>query len=174
MEIINRFEILGKGFREIKADFLTGSEYLMIYRWLGLVAVAWFGSSPTPFPSPPVVSKMSLFLSLPVCGRRAYWRERWVGDGWGRSEVILQRESLVFYNLSIFSEYRESWLCFSRTVRLWVSAIAGLKWLCPDFFMARLLINTNSRNSLNKRYGEHHLPAVYRINSPQLTKTKSQ
>ncbi len=37
----------------------------MIYRGPGFLAVVWFGSSTTPSPSP--VTKLSLFLSLPVC-----------------------------------------------------------------------------------------------------------
>ncbi len=49
----------------------VGREYWMIYRGTGFLAVVWFGSSPTPSPSP--VRKLSLFLSLPVCfANRAY------------------------------------------------------------------------------------------------------
>ncbi len=43
-------------------------EHWMIYRGPSFLAVAWFGSSPTPSPPSPV-SKLSLFLSLPVCRR---------------------------------------------------------------------------------------------------------
>ncbi len=40
-------------------------EIWIIYRGPGFLAVVWFGSSPTPSP----VSKLSLFLSLPLCRR---------------------------------------------------------------------------------------------------------
>jgi hypothetical protein len=43
-------------------------EYCMIYRGPGFLVIIWFGSSPTPIlPFP--VSKLFLFLSLPVCPR---------------------------------------------------------------------------------------------------------
>jgi hypothetical protein len=61
-------------------------EYWMIYSGPRFLAVVWYGSSP-PLP----VSKLSLFLSLPMC-RRSSLRVR----GWGRSQFIRQgRESLV-------------------------------------------------------------------------------
>ncbi len=41
-------------------------EYWMFYWGPGFLAAVWFGSSPTP---PPPVSKLCLFLSLPVCCR---------------------------------------------------------------------------------------------------------
>jgi hypothetical protein len=69
-------------------------EYWMIYRWPVFLAVVWFGSSLTP--SPPAVSKLSLFLSLPVCRRLSII----TGEGggrWGRSQIIRRRESLVLH-----------------------------------------------------------------------------
>ncbi len=50
----------------------------MIHRGTGFHTVVWFGSTPTPLPTSPV-SKLSLFLSLPVyVWGRAYW---WGGGG---------------------------------------------------------------------------------------------
>ncbi len=51
----------------------------MIYRRLGFLAVVWFGSSPTPSPPSPV-SKLSLFLSLPLCP----WPNLLTGEAWER------------------------------------------------------------------------------------------
>ncbi len=49
---------------------LYNREYWMIYRWPGFLAVIWFGSTPSPSPSP--VSKLSPFLILPVCRRSLF------------------------------------------------------------------------------------------------------
>ncbi len=50
------------------------------------LAVVWFGSSPTPFPSS-FVGKLSLFLSLPAC-RRSLLLTGEVGEkGWARSHI---------------------------------------------------------------------------------------
>ncbi len=43
-------------------------EYYIIYRGPGFLMVVWFGSSPPPSPPSPV-SKLSLFLSIPVSCR---------------------------------------------------------------------------------------------------------
>jgi hypothetical protein len=74
-------------------EYLCPREYRMSYKGPGFLAVGWFGSSPKPdhpLPLPPV-SKLSLFLSLPVC------RRRWWGRGGERSQIIWQQESLVLY-----------------------------------------------------------------------------
>jgi hypothetical protein len=42
---------------------------------------------------PSSVSKLSIFLSLPEIAGRAYWR----GRGWGRSQNVWLRKSLVLY-----------------------------------------------------------------------------
>ncbi len=47
-------------------------------------------------PSPTPVSKLSLFLSLPVC-RRSSLLTGEGGRGWERSQIIRRRESLVIY-----------------------------------------------------------------------------
>ncbi len=65
------------------------------YRGPDLLAVIWFGSSPPPSP----VSKLSLFLSLPVCRRSSLLMGDGGGGGrmgWGRSQIIWRRESLDF------------------------------------------------------------------------------
>ncbi len=55
----------------------------MICRWPGFLAVKWVGSTPTPTPLPPSpVSKLSLFLSLPVCRHPAFL----TGEGEGMDE----------------------------------------------------------------------------------------
>jgi hypothetical protein len=57
------------------------------YRLAGFLAVVWFSSPP-----PPTVSKLSLFLSLPVCRRSSLL----VGELEGaRSQIIWSRESLA-------------------------------------------------------------------------------
>jgi hypothetical protein len=54
-------------FPTAKHCIFSVSEYWMIYKGLGFLAVVWFGSSSTPFLF--IVRKLSLFLSLPVCRR---------------------------------------------------------------------------------------------------------
>ncbi len=65
-------------------------DFWVIYRGLGLLAVVWFGISPTPFPPSPV-SKLSLSFSVFPCV--AGWRG--VKRGWGRSKIIRLWESLA-------------------------------------------------------------------------------
>jgi hypothetical protein len=69
-------------------------EYWMIYRGPGFLAVVWFGISPTPSHTTSPVSKLSLFLSLPVCRRSSLLTEK---GGRGRSQIMGRRESLVLY-----------------------------------------------------------------------------
>jgi hypothetical protein len=71
------------------------SEYWMMYRGTGFLAVVWFGSSPIPSPLLPSASclSFSIFLCVAV---RAYWRER-EGGWWGRSQIIKPWQSLVLY-----------------------------------------------------------------------------
>ncbi len=66
----------------------------MIYRGPGFLAVIWFGSLPTPS-SQLSLSKLSLFLSLPVCRRSSLLTGG--GRGWGRSQIIWPQESLALY-----------------------------------------------------------------------------
>jgi hypothetical protein len=61
----------------------------MIYREPGFLAVVPFGSSPTPFRQQAVSLSQSSSLS-PV-----ELTEEEGGRGWGRSQIIRQRESLV-------------------------------------------------------------------------------
>ncbi len=57
--------------------------------------VVWFVSSPTPFlPLNPPESCLFFSVFLCVAGR-AYWPEGGGGRGWGRSQSIRRRESLV-------------------------------------------------------------------------------
>ncbi len=65
-------------------------EYWMIYRGPGFLAVVWFGSCPIPFPSLPSVSSTKKTEKK----KRQLADER-VGRGWGRSQIIRRRESLV-------------------------------------------------------------------------------
>ncbi len=67
-------------------------EYWMVYRGPSFLGVAWF--APPPDPPPFSVSKLSLFLILPVCRRSI---SLMVGTGWGRSRIIRRRESLVLF-----------------------------------------------------------------------------
>jgi len=66
----------------------------MIYRGQGFHAFVWFSSSPTPFPPLPSASCLSFSVFLCVAGR-AYWGEKWVGDGW--NQIIRPRERLALY-----------------------------------------------------------------------------
>jgi len=70
-------------------------EYWMIYRGPGCFTVIWFRSSPTPFSPPPPISKLALFLSLPVC-RLPSLLTGDGGGGQGTKSCDLQ-ESLALY-----------------------------------------------------------------------------
>jgi hypothetical protein len=72
--MINEIHVDGTG---TKPERVSLREYWIIYRGPALLAVVWFGSFPTTSP-PPV--------------------RMWGGGGVvGRSQIIRQRESLVFY-----------------------------------------------------------------------------
>ncbi len=66
------------------------TEYWMIYRGPGFLAFVWFGSSPTPSPPPPTVSKPDR-RHTGTC-----YLER-VAKGWARSRIMRQQESLGLY-----------------------------------------------------------------------------
>jgi hypothetical protein len=66
-------------------------EYWMIYRRPGFLAVVWFGSSPLP------ISKLSLFLGLPVCRPSSLLTGEGRERGWARNQIIRPRESLALY-----------------------------------------------------------------------------
>jgi hypothetical protein len=54
--------------------------------------------APHPTSTPPSpVSKLSLFISLPVCRWSSLLTGKGVGRWWGRSQIIRPRESLVLY-----------------------------------------------------------------------------
>ncbi len=75
---------------------IPSREYLMIFRWPGFLAVVLFGSSPTP--SPPSVSKLSLFLIFIVCRRSSLLTgEAGRGRVWARNQIIRPGESLALY-----------------------------------------------------------------------------
>jgi hypothetical protein len=61
----------------------------------GFLSVLWFGSSPTQYP-PTSVSKLSLFLRLPVCRRSSLLTR----EGGGRNKIIRRWESLVVHKPS--------------------------------------------------------------------------
>jgi hypothetical protein len=64
----------------------------MIYKGPGYLAVIWLGSSLSLL-SP--VSKLPLFLSLPVCRHSSLYSIYEVGGGvWARSQIIRPREIL--------------------------------------------------------------------------------
>jgi hypothetical protein len=74
----------------------------MIYRVPDLLAVIWFGSSPTlSHPRSPVI-KLTLFLSLPACRRSSLfmWEE---GGDYVVEPNQRRRESLVIYKSFILS-----------------------------------------------------------------------
>jgi hypothetical protein len=76
-------------------------EYWMIDRGPGFLLVVWFGSSPIPFP-PPSLSRLSLFLSLPVCRRSSL--PTGGGGGGARGAKSFDREKERFsINHSILS-----------------------------------------------------------------------
>jgi len=68
------------------------------------LAVVWFDSSPTPFPSLPSATCLS-FAVFPCVAGRPYCWERGKRRGWASSEIILPRESLT--------------LCKSFNTRCW-------------------------------------------------------
>ncbi len=74
----------------------------MIYRWPGFLAVVWFGSSPTPFPSSFRQQVVSLSKSSHVSpvklidGRRGRW-------GWTRSESYDRKKAWSSINHSTLS-----------------------------------------------------------------------
>ncbi len=68
--------------------------YWTIYRGPGFLAFVWFGSTPTPYPPPSPVSKVTLFLSLSVCRRSSLLTEEG-GGGWSR--IIRPQESLALH-----------------------------------------------------------------------------
>ncbi len=70
----------------------------MIYRGPSFPAVVWFGSSPTALTPHPPVSKLSLFLSLPVCRRSSLLKGEAGGRG-GRGAESYDRENLALYLL---------------------------------------------------------------------------
>jgi hypothetical protein len=67
-----------------KTRLETPSEYWMIYRGPGFLAVVWFGTSSVPSP----VSKLSLFLSLPVCRRSILLTRKGGREGRRKSRVL--------------------------------------------------------------------------------------
>ncbi len=73
-------------------------QYWMLYREPGFLAVAWFGSSSTPFPS--TFRQKARPATHKKTGKeieKTFWRER--GRGRGRSQIKGPQESLVLYIL---------------------------------------------------------------------------
>jgi hypothetical protein len=76
-----------------------------------------FCSSPISSPYP--ASKLSLFLSLPVCRRSSYWLEVGGGGGWGVNHTTT-RESLVRYKT-----FNTLWLSVFLPVSMYKSPNGG-------------------------------------------------
>jgi hypothetical protein len=83
----------------------------MIYRELGFFAVAWFDSSPThPLP---LSRQQGVSLSQSSCVSPVASLLTGEGGGSGGGVKAYNGEKAwSFYNHSILSEYRESWLHF--------------------------------------------------------------
>ncbi len=83
--------------------YMEAREYWMIFRGPGFLAVVCFGSSPTP---------SQLSQEARTATRRKSEKERQLADGrrgggWGRNQIIWQRESLVLYkSMNHWSYYR--------------------------------------------------------------------
>jgi hypothetical protein len=78
------------------------SEYWMIYRGPGFLAVVWFGSTPTSFP--PLPSPTCFSFSVLLCvASPAYWGER--GRAWSR--IIRPQKSWALYKW--FNTLSSSW-----------------------------------------------------------------
>ncbi len=76
-------------FGPLRKCFYRPKEYWMIYRGPGFLVVKSFGSSPTCSPHYPV-SKLSIFLSLPVCRRSSI--VTWDGGGGGGGAKSCDRQ----------------------------------------------------------------------------------
>ncbi len=72
----------------------------MIYRVVGFLAVELFGSSPAPYPSP--FSKLSFFLSLPICRRSSLL----TGEGGGGAKS---------------NDGEKAWSSMNHSKKLWSS-----------------------------------------------------
>ncbi len=111
-------------------------EYWMIYRGPRFLAVVWFGSQPTPF-HPLPVSKLSLFLTLPVYRRQP--------RGWGRIESYdgekawsSRKHSILFRIrhrtiVSLLAQEFDVILCLVLTECSQVAEV--LLWVCFSLFM---------------------------------------
>ncbi len=87
-----------------------GREYWMIQRGPGFL----LGFSPTPFPSSPV-SKLSLFLGLPMCRRPSLLTEE--GGGRGAKSYDREKAWLTINHSILFASWLHTLLhCFSSLV----------------------------------------------------------
>ncbi len=78
----------------LRSSILYTREYWMIYRGPDFLAVAWFASSSSPSPSSLVMQQV-VALSRSSCLSPVELTDR--GGGWGRSQIIRQREYQVIY-----------------------------------------------------------------------------
>ncbi len=79
-------------------------EYWMIYRGPGLLALVWFGSTPTHFP--PLLSATCLSFSVFLCvGSRAYWG-RWGGGGGHGAESYDRKKAWTSINHSCLQAWQ--------------------------------------------------------------------
>ncbi len=97
----------------------------MFYRGPGFLAVLWFCSSHTPSP---LTRQQIVSLSQPSFLSPVELADQSVGGGWGRSQIVLRRESLILYK------------SFST---LWLRA--SLRWMfaCNGTFMRIPKIQTS-------------------------------
>ncbi len=106
-------------------------ENWMIYRGPGSLAVVWFGSTPTPSP----VSKLPLFLSLPMCRRSSLLTEE--GRGWMWRRIIQPQESLALYK----SFYNLWWV---TDLKIWHTLTCHSPWFTLLSLMWLLRIDADN------------------------------
>ncbi len=118
----------------------------MIYREVDFFAIVWFGSSSTP----------SHRLSRSVCRRSSLLtRER--GRGWGRSQIIRRRESLL--HCSIHSGFSSSFYFFGdayptvQVFALWIRIkdTPGCSFFC-DHILPRFMFHLEKPGSIKEHW----------------------
>jgi len=89
-----------------KIRVVTAREYWIIYRGQDFLAVAWFGSSPTPFPLSRSIRVVSLSQSSCVLSVE-------LTDGRRRCQIIQRRERLIHY-----TSFNTLWLLLCKKRRM--------------------------------------------------------
>ncbi len=121
----------------------------MIYRRPGFLAVVWFGSSPTPPPSPD--SKLSHFPILPV-----FRRSSLLTGEWGRSHIIRQRKSLFLYEIIQFSLVYPNYPDFNCLASQLYNKIRN-----NSLFMHAYLFEQIKKTFLRTYLAEKYIPVFY-------------